>query len=523
MSNQVLRHTREGIDAEILVLQERIRSLRSSRNALSLVHCLPPEVMVQVFTWVQILCHEVGPWGDIDPSILPKWIRVTHVFQHWRNIALSSQALYSTVLSHNLRYFKGALELAGSAPLSLIDSVDFQRENDAIKWDNKELQELVVSILPRVRSLWLEEPSAKFLHPLLKKSDLNLEQLTVSYWRTLSRSMFPRSLRYLRLHIYHPKLRFSHWLSGLSNMVELTLDLDHDSKSAMAIDILSSVLDGMPRLISLELGFMLKPTSVQADRAAPITPKLQNLSLNDDPDHIAEFLPWLSFASRFTIELKPFTLRVNNGMDWSSFFEQLGQVFRPLSAALRVVEVAWKENWRQRDAEILFHERAGESPCLRIFGPVIDKRRFDAWLKAAGALPRGLGHIESLTMDTPVELAGWRDSPWHGIGTLRQLTLCNAQISFAYLEYLTALEAEGDRSGESVSFASLEELSLHGIHYDHDLETKVQAALVKRMGRGVKLRKLGLYDCNISQDSVLQLSKVVDLVEHSVKKAAEGI
>ncbi|TFK59928.1 hypothetical protein BDN72DRAFT_850962, partial [Pluteus cervinus] len=54
MSKEILQREQEKIDAEILVLQERIRTLRSSRNTLSFVYRLPPEVVTQIFKWTQL-------------------------------------------------------------------------------------------------------------------------------------------------------------------------------------------------------------------------------------------------------------------------------------------------------------------------------------------------------------------------------------------------------------------------------------------------------------------------------------
>ncbi|TFK62433.1 hypothetical protein BDN72DRAFT_777086, partial [Pluteus cervinus] len=120
MSKDVLKHARAKIDAEIQVLQDRIRSLRSSRNTLAPIHRLPPEVMTQIFMWVQLLYRGTLERNAIDAAFLPKWIRATHVCQHWRGVALSSKALYTTILSQNLKYSQAVLDLSGSASLSLI-------------------------------------------------------------------------------------------------------------------------------------------------------------------------------------------------------------------------------------------------------------------------------------------------------------------------------------------------------------------------------------------------------------------
>ncbi|TFK71009.1 hypothetical protein BDN72DRAFT_492109 [Pluteus cervinus] len=264
MSSKVLEHAhaREKIDLEILMLQERIRSLRSSRNALSLIHWLPPEVMTQIFIWLQSLYR--GTWTNIPSrekvKSFQKWSQVTHVSRHWRNIAHSSKTLYSTVLTLDLGYAQEMLQISGVAPLSIFDfthrrSIQSLLDNSERGWD-KDLQELVVAALPRARNLWLGPDNKKSLLPHLEKSDLGLlEGLSVWSWDNVNRKMCPDSLRHLQLHSC--SLGSYEWLSGLSNMVSLTLahwTLEAESWTAVVDEILDA-LHGMPQLVSLELLF----------------------------------------------------------------------------------------------------------------------------------------------------------------------------------------------------------------------------------------------------------------------------
>ncbi|TFK70992.1 hypothetical protein BDN72DRAFT_765657, partial [Pluteus cervinus] len=149
MSSDVLEHAYKKIDAEILALQERIRSLRSSRNGLSLIHRLPPEVMSQIFMWLQSFYRgkltEIPTHSNVKS--LQKWLYVTHVSRHWRNIARSSRTLYSTIPTLNLGYARGMLEASGGAPLSIIDCMEHSLMLD------HDLQDLIVSALPRARNL----------------------------------------------------------------------------------------------------------------------------------------------------------------------------------------------------------------------------------------------------------------------------------------------------------------------------------------------------------------------------------
>ncbi|TFK66406.1 hypothetical protein BDN72DRAFT_844408 [Pluteus cervinus] len=524
MANDILEYSRDKIDAEILVLQERIRSLRSARNTFSLIHCLPPEVMTQIFKWVQILyCGYLtqGP-GAGRAGLLPKWMKVTHVSQRWRNIAFSSKSLYSTILTQNLKYSEEMMKLSGSAPLSILDTVGYNTEG---MWDTKELQKLIVAALPRVYSLYLNEPSWTFLFPHLEKSDLilPLEELYLRSWKSSTPALFPKSLRYLRLEWcpFQP----SESLSSLCNLVELSLAPISEGNTIF-MDTLLNILDGMPRLISLELSCALASPK-QTNRESPITPTLQYINIRDIPNHITEFLPWLTFAPRFTIDLSMKSTRSyvpDSAMDWlPPLLEQVGRHLQSSSMIFRTAKLVWDDSNLHRDAEVLLFEEAEENlkPCVRLRSLFKKQDLFRILLEGIEAFP--LDNIESLTVDAPLDALDWGKSPWHRIHTLFVL---KEQTSSAFLEYLIAsAEAQKGRgSGRYTPFESLKDLSLYDIHYGRDLKSKVQAVLAGRMKRGFKLRKLALHRCNISEDSIKQLSKVVEVVEqHGEKKKGKKI
>ncbi|TFK66410.1 hypothetical protein BDN72DRAFT_844416 [Pluteus cervinus] len=515
MSSEMLEQARAKIDAKILQLQERIRCLRSSRNALSLIHGLPHEVMTQIFMWLQIFYRGYARLEDGDYKLLPRWTKVTHVSQHWRNIARSSKALHSTILTHNLKYSKEVLKLSGSAALSLVDSVDYQVSGNL--WDTQELQDLVIAALPRVRTLWLNRRSPAFLLPLLEKSTLALEDLSVREWHSCSLKMFPSSLRYLRL----TWSSFSYeWLSGLSNMVELSL-LAISRQPRIAVDALLNILDGMPRLISLELVSILKPASTQTKRVSPVTPRLQYLQIGDLVDRIVEFIPWLTFSPSFTVDMDP-DITTDSINLMQMLFEQVGRHLAASSMVIRTVKDVCDydddedsdDDDEDRAIKVLFSEGAGEDPCCRI-GPIPwNQTLAHHWLNPE-TFPSD--NLQSLTIHTLL----WRDSPLRHIPALRQLVLPTEKSSLGLLGYLieSAGAEKGRQAGVDTPFESLEELSLHYINYGRDLKSKVQAALTRRMKRGFKLRKLTFHRCNVSEDSIKQLSKVVDVVErHGEKK-----
>ncbi|TFK62749.1 hypothetical protein BDN72DRAFT_882457 [Pluteus cervinus] len=134
MFNDIVEHARKKIDAEILVLRERIRSLRSSRNALSPIHRLPPEVMAQIFLSTALSRKSGRKWAlRCVPSKMD-----------------SSHPRFTTLEEYGLDFENPR---SGPVALSFIDSVNYGEQK---LWDTQDFQELVVAALPRVRNLWLD-------------------------------------------------------------------------------------------------------------------------------------------------------------------------------------------------------------------------------------------------------------------------------------------------------------------------------------------------------------------------------
>ncbi|TFK62748.1 hypothetical protein BDN72DRAFT_375937 [Pluteus cervinus] len=522
----VLKDARAKIGAKIRALRDRIRSpsLRSSRNSTpppihclpppiqhlpppihSLpppIHCLSPEIMTQIFMWVQLLYHGRLDRNTMDVGPLPKWIQVTRVCRYWRGVALSSKDLYTTILTHNHRYSQGVLERSGSATLSLIDTLDHYGRF----WENEDLRVSVVAALPRVRNLWLRGESSKLFLPHIEKSNIPFQELCIYGWSSFPTTMFPISLRYLRLDWCF----FSsyEWLSRLSNMVELTLIPALNSEE-IHVDVLLNILDGMPRLISLELSSVSESTHV-GQHGSQVKPILQYLKTSGLLGSIAQLLPRLTFAPRFKIDLS-LCGDDPKGDLLPTIFEQIGCHVRASSMILRTVRQTLTAPDPYKYIETSIYEGKVE-PCIHL-SRMMDYRRMPLpFMKCVEALP--FDDVVSLIMDVPCDADDWDDSLGY-CSTVARLVLHNRAATLGFLEYLiVATEAEkGRHSGAYTPFKSLEELILHNIVYDRYLESEVQVALTARSERGFKLRKLGFHGCIVSADSIKKLSEVVDVVE----------
>jgi hypothetical protein len=99
------------IDAAMLLT----RALLTHRNTLAPISVLPPEVFSRIFRLVAL--------AEPARSILQKlrWIRVTHVCRHWRQVALDDSSLWARISGYQMTsaWISLSLARARNAPLTI--------------------------------------------------------------------------------------------------------------------------------------------------------------------------------------------------------------------------------------------------------------------------------------------------------------------------------------------------------------------------------------------------------------------
>ncbi|KAJ8463130.1 hypothetical protein ONZ45_g17695 [Pleurotus djamor] len=94
------------IDDQIYQLHARICSLRTTRNTYARISQLPAEIIAEIFLHTK-RAAELGPTpytpyyadsDDISVSRERDWLQIVSVCTHWRNIALESPRLWSTIV-----------------------------------------------------------------------------------------------------------------------------------------------------------------------------------------------------------------------------------------------------------------------------------------------------------------------------------------------------------------------------------------------------------------------------------------
>lgn len=99
-----------GKDTDIEVLEEFVRVLRTKRNTLAPISCLPPEILCEIFTFTARVIH--------TRAFDPRWIgSMTHVCQHWRDVALACPSLWVYIFMDRRRWLEELLKRSKTTPL----------------------------------------------------------------------------------------------------------------------------------------------------------------------------------------------------------------------------------------------------------------------------------------------------------------------------------------------------------------------------------------------------------------------
>jgi hypothetical protein len=103
------------VDKGLNAARQLVRSLLTRRNALMPISLLPPEILARVF---HLLVLEEPPLSG-GQSL--GWIRVTHVCQHWRQVALDDSSLWAKIwgIPTNTKWISEILARAKNAPLDI--------------------------------------------------------------------------------------------------------------------------------------------------------------------------------------------------------------------------------------------------------------------------------------------------------------------------------------------------------------------------------------------------------------------
>ena len=259
---------RQAIDDEINTLEESLRALKSRRNALAPISCLPPETLFEIFSFL-------SPSANNEPFHL-KWICVSHVCRQWRETALNHPRFWSHINFSMLApaALDEILARAKMAPLRLefttwkqaqVDA--FQSKLDAHISHTRHLRiygplqrvlERLVSSAPALESLSLSHrydlslsaqaviPANLFNYTTPSLTSLGLNDCDISWKSPLFKGLQTLEIRRSSTEA-GPKLE--DWLDALNEMPQLeTLILQYASPSA---PVAASLISEPSRTVTL--------------------------------------------------------------------------------------------------------------------------------------------------------------------------------------------------------------------------------------------------------------------------------
>ncbi|TFK58522.1 hypothetical protein BDN72DRAFT_906661 [Pluteus cervinus] len=98
------------IDSEISQLEKRLWTLRSLRNTLPPISCLPNEILMKIF----LICHDFNLLGDPNEIVQERRgktrLTLSWVSHRWRSIALSFPDLWLFVTKGDVDYMRACIE-----------------------------------------------------------------------------------------------------------------------------------------------------------------------------------------------------------------------------------------------------------------------------------------------------------------------------------------------------------------------------------------------------------------------------
>ncbi|KAA1477614.1 hypothetical protein DENSPDRAFT_875320 [Dentipellis sp. KUC8613] len=153
---------REALELEMEAVRLVMSSLRARYNSLTPINRLPPEILVNIFHFLRLVHPPVNTdLRNIDKAKIPAkilgWIQVTHVCTLWRTLALGTPGLWT----HIPFYFLGAewtdAFLRRSRPAPIRFRLVPVHEDNFIGYNFKKFGRYIERDLPRLQEITIKD------------------------------------------------------------------------------------------------------------------------------------------------------------------------------------------------------------------------------------------------------------------------------------------------------------------------------------------------------------------------------
>ncbi|KAL4264321.1 F-box domain-containing protein [Pleurotus pulmonarius] len=494
-----------AIDHQLSQLDHSARTLRSRRNALAPISTLPPEILSMVFMYMEAASnHSLA------------WIKVSHVCQHWRAVALDSPRLWTNIVLSRPKWTREMLKRSKMAPLDIKADLSFLTPRLL------EVVRLIMEQIHRTRSLNITANHSTLnsifagLHdaPLLRSLNLRDSQ---------RHGLLPTDSPSVPFAMKAPRLRH---LELLQCNVEwnspFLRPLTHfklcDATPPPMGDLLSA-LQAMPYLEVLELQNSLPRPDLGLGKREVRLGKLKKISIKDPLPSCASLLGFLAFKPCTSFHLDC-TFSDEPPASFFSYLKVLHQL--PLKS-INTLELAQDG---PAYIEVYASEPAsGGSPRATSFDfrlswsqdvPVAPTEVFSSITKSLKlSLLQTLYHHR--TQDS--ESSFWLDN-FSKLPKLQNVTLSGSVVP-SFLDALVhdqshkASEPAGRRSLARIGFPSLRSLALHNANLadtvgDKRLLTTLRDVIGCRLQQGIPIIDLTFEWCaNVHEADVKSLGMLV--------------
>ncbi|KAH9969375.1 hypothetical protein BGW80DRAFT_630910 [Lactifluus volemus] len=293
-----------SMDEEIESARLHVRALLTRRNALALISVLPPELLSRIF---HFLVLEEPSWSTSESL---GWIKITHVCQHWRQVALEDSSLWTTISGYpeSSDWITEMLARAKLAPLTI----------DLTEAPSKEIFSLFPSRLSYIRELRLHGLSLYHIPfvqklcsqgaPILEHFELNMSDVNSPVSLPLSELKFfeGHAPKLRSFSLYQASIPWSHLPHA--QLSQLSIALSREASGATLRDTLDQfigVLANSPGLEDLVLHFCLPSLLSHLSLEHIIhLPRLSHLGLAGSTSRVANLLKMLKLPSSAKLHLR---------------------------------------------------------------------------------------------------------------------------------------------------------------------------------------------------------------------------
>lgn len=489
------------------------------------ISVLSPELLVKIFTHLQDL-HNVEAarmmisTGD---SIRLRWSTVSHVCQYWRQIALGTPTLWSHIPLENSFWLEESLKRSHPVPIS----IDYH----SLGGHPYDRLHLALQQLHRVTDLsmsstFLDLGSPLFLQPapMLRKLSLSsVFQCKVP--PNLFDSHFPelRSLRVDNIIISQESALFS------ASLRELNI---HPCVGTRLDDI-ASALSKMSCLEVLHLRGVPRDNNVGGidDARRSYLPLLRKLTIADgDFTSTLALLSLLKLPRLDTISLLSYANAgsfgrrqdENNRNSISEVFDHLHIYETSTYASLRFEHLGESHSTSFRAWDTSRMQRAGKDDDPQVSIRIHSYRLLDTDLDSFSRL--NAQHIQDLFVDVRNVEPPPISFPFSHFAQSQRLVLMafTSSLATSLLHFLLAdispvgqqkTLTEESPTSLPLAFPALEGLVLFGAEVTFEEAGNLPYMFRLRAERGSPLKLMCFRGCTVSEEIVLELEEVIELVE----------